>query len=504
MPPDAKQHADVHGSGNFVVQVVGENIDLTIGGTAALRLCEYAAFAAAPADPRSTQKAGYTTTGRGEVRLLSPYNLTSLPLQGRLDLLSRLNDWLAAPEAISVQVILGAGGRGKTRLAAELASEARATNWTAGFAPRDALDVFCSAGCRSRWERHTLVVIDYPAAKSVAFAAWLRALVRETDSSELGRPKLRILALERSGGEGTAWWREVFGGAGVEGHSVRELLASTAPITLGPLADRTQRHAVFAAAFQQASGAAAEGPSVDLDEALSRASLNGEPLFLAMFGLIAARYGMAAAQALGAEDLAITLAREELKRIERVWRAHGLPVEKYRPLHEHLAALAALCGGLDEPESHVAIAREAEALHLRIPGTESVRAALHSALSGKAGGIAAIQPDILAGATMVAAWQALGDLGASVVQRAVASPKAEAVKQAVIKAYRDFGSSPGPKSWIRILGNDRSIASDLERIISQMPPGMCQMASRSDLPDFNLDEWRTNTIRFVESHVKSS
>ncbi|MEO5338624.1 MAG: hypothetical protein H7841_17320, partial [Magnetospirillum sp. WYHS-4] len=368
---ESRQDARADGNGNVVVQIVGAGNAVTIAGAERLILRDYRKLAEVKVDAAQAGQPGWTATGRRETGILYPHNLESLPLQGRETLLNGLKAWLRAETKVSVHVLIGGGGRGKTRLAAELAAWARDAGWTAGFAARDDLDRFRQAGFRTRWEAPTLAVVDYAAAKSVEIKAWLRALAQESDGD--GRFPLRLLLLERQGGEGYAWWREVFGGAGVEGDAVRDLLAVGAPATVGVIDNARDRHAVFAAAFAQASDKAAPAPSPALDEVLARASLGGEPLFLAMFGLIAARQGLEAAKALPADRIALDLAGQELERIGRIWESHGLPVGRDRPLHRHLAALATLSEGLSETDTHAAVQRECDATHRSIPagGTEA-------------------------------------------------------------------------------------------------------------------------------------
>ena len=218
------QSSAVSGRGNVVVQIVGEHNAVSIEGARALRLVQYeaAAFAQAPIDPERKGEPGWTETGRREVRILYPYNRKSLPFQGRESLTAALKDWLKSTKPpVSVHALIGAGGRGKTRLAVEMAAWARKEGWTAGFVRRDDLDVFRAAGSRTEWDVPCLVVVDYAAAKSNEIAAWLRSQVHETAE----RPPLRLLLVERTGGEGIAWWRSVFGDASAEGEAVRGLLA---------------------------------------------------------------------------------------------------------------------------------------------------------------------------------------------------------------------------------------------------------------------------------------
>ena len=222
---------------------------------------------------------------------------------------------------------------------------------------------------------------------------------------------------------------------------------------------------MFAAAFELACGREAPPKTQPLDQALAQASLGGEPLFLAMFGLISARQGVAAASALPADRIALDLAGQELERIGRIWQAHDLPVGQDRKLHEQLSAVATLCEGLTETEAHAAIARESAALHQAIPAgqTEPARAALHEALPGEAGGIAAILPDILGEASAILALESHADGGVETIRRASAEKRNETAN-AVIRTCRDFliRGHRSPLTWLEAL---RADAADLDALI---------------------------------------
>ncbi len=182
-------------------------------------------------------------------------------------------------------------------------------------------------------------MIDYAAAKAAELGAWLGRLAHLEEEG----PPLRLLLLERTGGSDFAWWRGLFERAGIEGEVVGDLLGRGAPFTLAALSEPEERHAVFAAAYAQATDAAPPPRSAWLDQALVEASLGGEPLFLAMFGLVSAQQGVKAAGALAADQIALRLARQELERIGKHWEAAGLAVVAGRPLHAHLAAVTSLC-----------------------------------------------------------------------------------------------------------------------------------------------------------------
>lgn len=447
------QESHIAGHGNTVVQIVGDGNSVSISGAAALRLVRYdlAEFAAPKAEPSRSSEPGYTETGHLELDILSPFNRQSLPFQGRQSHLEVLTAWRDGPDWLSVHAVTGGGGRGKTRMALKLVDEAVAEGWTAGFARKDDLDVFVSQGCRTEWNEPTLVVVDYAASKRAELGKWLRTLAVEGQND---RPPLRILLLERLGGKNITWWTSLFEARDAEGRKVRGHLAKDAPIELAALSTPEERHAVFAAAFGAASRAPVPGPEDALDAALMNASLGGEPLFLGMFGLVAARLGLASAEALEADEIAMDLADQELRRIGKVWEAHDLKVLEAQPLHAHLAAAASLMEGLTAETAHVVIADESAALHQAIPAgqTGPALAALHAALPGDAGGIAPILPDILGEAAAILAFGALPDRGVAAVDR-LAKARAGAVTASVIRSCQDFliRGQRLPMTWLEAL-----------------------------------------------------
>ncbi len=110
--------------------------------------------------------------------------------------MEKLRRWLDDPRELSVRVLVGAGGRGKTRLALELGRAASQGEWLAGFASAEELDGFRRQNGieQWRWDKPVLVVVDYAASRVEQIRDWLRELV---DASLEDRPKLRLLLLER-------------------------------------------------------------------------------------------------------------------------------------------------------------------------------------------------------------------------------------------------------------------------------------------------------------------
>ena len=85
------------------------------------------------------------------------YGLT--PCRGRDDSLATIMDWVHDADPISVRLISGRGGAGKTRMAAEVIQRLRAEGWSAGFLPNEATSGRLLQGEGSKG---LLLVVDYP------------------------------------------------------------------------------------------------------------------------------------------------------------------------------------------------------------------------------------------------------------------------------------------------------------------------------------------------------
>ncbi len=282
---DSHQRASVQGDGNQIIQIVGNNNYIALSGAGALCLSEDGNDDGPKQTPTKRGMAGFTPTGYRETKILWAINRKSLSFRGRQAEVSALWDWLTAESEVSAHIVMGAGGRGKTRLAVELAATARAAGWLAGFSPRDAFAPFNSNGSRWAWNQPTLIIVDYVAAQAEALKIALAALVRHPPKDA---PKLRFLLLERVGTPQSFWWRHLFGGTDHRDGPITDLLDPAHVIHLQGLAEE-DRFAVFAEAYVLASGKSAPDRSPAWDQTLAQLTLGGEPLFLAMTGLVLAR-----------------------------------------------------------------------------------------------------------------------------------------------------------------------------------------------------------------------
>lgn len=251
--------------------------------------------------------------------------------RGRQDELELLETWAAAPSPLGVALVSGAGGMGKTRLAAELCHRLRGAGMAAGFYdpgtdPRVLAEVAAA--------RTTVIVVDDAHTSPGAVAELLVAhAVRAS-----GGP-VRVLLLARNAGD---WWRQTVPDAVARSGAAAAAVNTALTLPLTPLAsDLADRRAAFleaARAFQArlAPGAAQTEPDVP--------DLSGPAFERILFVHLAARRAVedGAAGPGEADDLlAWALDREG-----RYWRSTAAatepPLGVHRVVLERAVAVATL------------------------------------------------------------------------------------------------------------------------------------------------------------------
>ncbi|GAA3131724.1 hypothetical protein [Nonomuraea salmonea] len=164
-----------------------------------------------------------------------------VPFLGREAPLAELHAWAAEAAALSIAVLTGRGGTGKTRLAAELCAELGSAGWDAGFLPRDTLAAILSAPppsdlrtppsgqvLRLEASRPTLVVLDGPEPSAPLVGELIRRLAQH------GRnPRIRLLLVAREPGD-PDWWRRLDTAAGgrLRRLNTTRIQLNTHPLTL--------------------------------------------------------------------------------------------------------------------------------------------------------------------------------------------------------------------------------------------------------------------------------
>jgi tetratricopeptide (TPR) repeat protein len=438
VPPSA-QHAEILGRNNVIVQIQGDGNTVTVG-LPHLTLTRYL----------NRRRGGDGPSGEA-AEILSPYAL-AIPFIGREPVMADLWTWMEKDQPVSVRVLTARGGGGKTRLALELCDEATRKGWFAGFATDRELQRFLDQQNLSTWgwNRPTLAVIDYAASRARLLHDWLVELADNAGDS--GHP-LRLLLLERHANPDVGWWLEAFGKGGGDADSVRRLLdPAGGPVTL-PTFGASERRAIFGATLKQVGSGLQPPETPEFAHRLAELSWGGEPLFLIMAGLTAARAGLAHALALSPTDVVFEVAGHEIHRIREIGR-HGNIDGGFLA---HMAAFVTLCQGLSRSQTEEAIEVEKRMLRYDSVGDPPrIYEALYDALPGDGGDVAPILPDILGEAVTLSAL-GVGDSGKAeeAVRRVVVSG-GEKILPVLIRTADDFGSvRKEALDWLRRWIQDR-------------------------------------------------
>jgi tetratricopeptide (TPR) repeat protein len=137
--------------------------------------------------------------------LLHP-DAQAVGFHGREATMRRLEQWCAAPGQITVRLVTGRGGQGKTRLGREFVDRMRDAGWAAGFLEEGATPA--DLAVLGRIASRALIVIDYAEARAHQILAVLEA-ASASPLRPRGRDRsleIRILLLARDTGD---WWDDV-------------------------------------------------------------------------------------------------------------------------------------------------------------------------------------------------------------------------------------------------------------------------------------------------------
>jgi hypothetical protein len=438
----ADQAANVTGHGNVVVQAIGSTV--VIGALRRLRLTRY------------EERAAHLAQSQHETALLSAYRQDVVPLIGREPALADLRGWLGSERKLSIRVMTGGAGRGKTRLATELC-RSLGEDWHAGFVGASDFEDFWTARRteRWRWAKPTLVVLDYAAHHGAALKDWLREL---TDTRLADLPKLRLLLLERQAQLQIGWLAELIG-SGAESAIKRDWLDPPEPVELAPLEGIGFRRAVFAPLLRRTGVDAPEiGADAEFERALGTRKWGGDPLFLMMAGLVAARAGVSAALSLSRADLADEMAKVELDRIGRLGAALGIDRAASPPgrFLRRMAALATLVQGGTAAEMRALAQAEREALGAAVDldaVVQGLREALPPVEAGAA--VGPILPDIVGEAALLRVFGdggegVMGGVDAELRILSAARGAVGAASATLVRTAQDFASAGRlePIRWI--------------------------------------------------------
>ena len=248
--------------------LLGVGAESVVGVGPRFRLAVTAETSVAVAPP---YRAPTGRLGREPARLLLPeYGI--VPFVARDSDLEMLGEWCLSGAASALRVVVGAGGSGKTRLAAEACVRMAGQGWQAGFADPKAP----GGQAVLEFDQPTLLVVDDADLR----VALLADLVRTVAYWPAGAPPVRLLLLAR---HTTGWWETL-------NQRTDQLAAELAdpPVMLhdGGLApaERTDHHAralrVFAAYVPDPATPGGQAPPVLADPVFAN------PLLVHMHALL--------------------------------------------------------------------------------------------------------------------------------------------------------------------------------------------------------------------------
>ena len=392
--------------------------------------------------------------------------------------MSDLREWLDSVSPISVRVMTGAAGHGKSRLAIELIDEVTSHGWHAGFLTRTELKRFCRQYNTSEWgwNKPALVIVDYAAASARDLNAWLTELASNLAWEDTGSkrvPPFRVLLIERHAQRGRGWWVEAFG-IGRDAQVLERMLDPPTPYDLGPIVRPDQRREILTktlACLGSTVRPPQAGTDHDFDRRLSKLTWGGVPLLLMMAGATAAREGLGHVLAMGSDELAINIAETELDRVRQVAIGSGLPAG-LAPLVDHVTAVTTMLQGLTVEQAVDMIRQESAALGYDVPGGPAVlRDALAKAFSDDLGCLAAVEPDLIAEALLLRVWKPGNTTALPAISRAYANKGPEAA-DTIIRTCQDYVSRGHrhPITWLSRIFEDSADDLDALSVLSDSMP----------------------------------
>ncbi len=333
------------------------------------------------------------------------FNLLSWKFRLARDLLGRdaekreLLDWARNGPRVRIRFLIGPGGSGKTRLAAEFAEAL--TGWHAGFVPLD------TGATLPLSRRGLLVILDYP-------EAWrepVRSLLREAARAGQPAAPIRILLLSR---RPLAEWREEILNCGAS------TLCDAQELGIGPL-DRDAAADVFHRAVARlAAHRRLAAPRID--NSAIEAWINQNPALhgLPLLTIAAAIHFVdrpGRALGLDAAGIVDALVERERPQLDRTGRSVGLGELGA----SRLVGLSALRDGLDAPAIRRLVAPE---LELGLPDAGRVVNALRDSGWWHAERLSAPAPDIVAAELLRQVLVAAEDRGHEWVWACLSDPGA--------------------------------------------------------------------------------
>jgi hypothetical protein len=250
--------------------------------------------------------------------------------------LATLHAWAASPNHADIQLIIGEGGAGKTRLALQLGQELSETYGWRSYWISAGDEVTAIAAARES-QVPVLLIVDYAETRA-DISKLLTAIIKDALAVNI-----RLLLLARSAGE---WWQLLITGSSA---IISETLSAVQPIILGPLSDPSGQEEVFRQALQAfADELNTDCPS---DAQLPTVGLRAPALVVHAAALLAVlehqqnRYVTANP---GDRDIIAALLRHEARYWQQSQASYGLALE---PVVTRRTVAAGVLVGADDEDS---------------------------------------------------------------------------------------------------------------------------------------------------------
>ena len=468
------QTAGTFGNGNVIVQIQGDGNSIVTSLPHLVLTRRHGLTSRIGTDPGTGMPL--------EIDVIRPFT-RSIDMVGRETEMADLRAWLFAEPPISVRVLTGNAGYGKTRLALELIEEMAPQGWYAGFLTRAELKRFREKRDLAGWGWNApiLAVVDYASASACDLHAWLKELVDNpvwhSTEARKGNP-LRLLLLERQAERGVGWWAEVFG-LGDDAAVLEKLADPAEPVALRSLDDANQRRAILTQTLESLGSTVAlpaPGDDTDFDRRLAELTWAGVPLLLMLAATTATREGLGHVLAMGSHELAFSVAETELERIRKVVESQNVSAS-LAPLVKHVAAVVTLRQGLTAEATREMIEEESKELSYNLPsGSAALRDALSVALPNDGGGIAAVEPNMIGEALLLKVWMEDNIRALPAITRAYAADP-DVVAKTVIRTCQDYviRGHRHPLDWLKKIRADSTDLYALIHLASAMPASTLEL-----------------------------
>ncbi|GEM_PF-2128413 len=304
-----------------------------------------------------------------------------VPLHSRDQLLNDLIQWCQGEPSLSVYLLTGSGGMGKTRLLMELCRRCSAKGWRSGFLSKEAARLPESAiDSVLQCKKPVLIVMDYAETRQDQVLTVIRRAIPAASCN-----RIRIILASRSSGE---WWDNLkrCGDAGdvLRGHC-------TGLHTLSPLAvSINERNGTFALALE--AFLKARNCSIQ-DQVIPK--LEGNHFNAVLFIHIAALAASEGEQINDASELLDYIVDRECRFWDEGINAMGLPGELKGRAVSQAAIFVTLCGEINSESEAEKILGQVPLLSDQTKALRSKIAELLQRLYPSQVRISGVTPDII-------------------------------------------------------------------------------------------------------------